>query len=311
MKRQAAFEKNGNKLLKGALHCHTTRSDGQGTPEEVIAKHADHGYDFMALTDHRVYNRKNFGDRPMTILPAMEMDCNFPEAFAGGIHCHHIVCLGAEEGGYAQDQRFESLRIQKPEDTQPLLDELHADGNMTLYCHPEWSGTPASEFSMLRGNFAMEIWNSGCAIENDLDTNAAYWDELLAQGQRLWGAATDDGHAMDQHCRGWVRVNAQKNVNDILRALREGAFYASTGPEIYDFYIDDNKVAHVKCSPCATVKFFCSRVTKLLRREDGSPITEMAMECPVRDDLFYLRVEVTDADGHVAWSNPIFLEEMK
>ena len=74
---------------------------------------------------------------------------------------------------------------------------------------------------------------------------------------------------------------------------------------------DDSKVAHVKCSPCATVKFFCSRVTKLLRSEDGSPITEMAMECPVRDDLFYLRVEVTDADGHVAWSNPIFLEEMK
>ena len=103
----------------------------------------------------------------------------------------------------------------------------------------------------------------------------------------------------------------KKTCGDILRALREGAFYASTGPEIYDFYIDDNKVAHVKCSPCATVKFFCSRVTKLLRSEDGSPITEMAMECPVRDDLFYLRVEVTDADGHVAWSNPIFLEEMK
>ena len=80
MKRQAAFEKNGNKMLKGALHCHTTRSDGQGTPEEVIAMHADHGYDFMALTDHRVYNRMNFGDRPMTILPAMEMDCNFPES---------------------------------------------------------------------------------------------------------------------------------------------------------------------------------------------------------------------------------------
>ena len=69
MKRQAAFENTGNKMLKGALHCHTTRSDGRGTPEEVIAKHADHGYDFMALTDHRIYNKKNFGDRPMTILP--------------------------------------------------------------------------------------------------------------------------------------------------------------------------------------------------------------------------------------------------
>ena len=158
----------------------------------------------------------------------------------------------------------------------------------------------------------MKLWNSGCEMEDGVDfNNGPIWDELLCQGKRIFGVATDDGHKMEQHCRGWVRVNAQKNVSDILRALREGAFYASTGPEIYDFYIDDNKVAHVKCSPCATVKFFCSRVTKLLRSEDGSPITEMAMECPVRDDLFYLRVEVTDADGHVAWSNPIFLEEMK
>ena len=52
MKRQAAFI-DSRKLLKGALHCHTTRSDGRGTPEEVLRKHAEHGYDFVALTDHR------------------------------------------------------------------------------------------------------------------------------------------------------------------------------------------------------------------------------------------------------------------
>lgn len=35
LNRQAAFI-NPGKMLKGALHCHTTRSDGAGTPEEVI-----------------------------------------------------------------------------------------------------------------------------------------------------------------------------------------------------------------------------------------------------------------------------------
>ena len=49
MIRQAAFT-HGTKLLKGALHCHTTRSDGAGTPEETIRYHAQHDYDFMALT---------------------------------------------------------------------------------------------------------------------------------------------------------------------------------------------------------------------------------------------------------------------
>jgi hypothetical protein len=38
MKRQEAFV-NQKKMLKGALHCHTTRSDGDGEPAEVIRLH--------------------------------------------------------------------------------------------------------------------------------------------------------------------------------------------------------------------------------------------------------------------------------
>ena len=45
---QAAF-KAGKPFLKGALHCHTTRSDGKGDPAAVIRLHHDNGYDFMAL----------------------------------------------------------------------------------------------------------------------------------------------------------------------------------------------------------------------------------------------------------------------
>ena len=105
----------------------------------------------------------------------------------------------------------------------------------------------------LKGNFAMEVWNSGCAIENHMDTNAAYWDELLFDGQQIYGVATDDGHPMDQHCRGWVMVNAENNVPAILDALKNGRFYASTGPEIYDFRVEDG-VAKIECSPVQSVE---------------------------------------------------------
>jgi hypothetical protein len=37
MRRQTAFV-NPAPMLKGALHCHTTRSDGAGSPEDVIRK---------------------------------------------------------------------------------------------------------------------------------------------------------------------------------------------------------------------------------------------------------------------------------
>lgn len=40
------------KLLVGSLHCHSTGSDGSGSPEEILEKAAAVGLDFVAITDH-------------------------------------------------------------------------------------------------------------------------------------------------------------------------------------------------------------------------------------------------------------------
>ncbi len=40
---------------KGNLHTHTTCSDGVRSPEEAIAAYREAGYDFLAITDHRLY----------------------------------------------------------------------------------------------------------------------------------------------------------------------------------------------------------------------------------------------------------------
>ena len=295
-------------MLKGALHCHTTRSDGKGDPAEVIALHKANGYDFMALTDHRLYNYDNFGEENITIIPGMEIDVNFKKRDRRtAVHCHHVVSIGPLEGnGFAQDQRFERLFIDQPEETQPVLDMLHENGNMTIYCHPEWSGTPARDFDMLRGNFAMEIWNSGCVIENRMDMNAAYWDELLAQGQQIYCVATDDGHEMHHHCNGWVMVRSENNVPAILDALKRGAFYASSGPEIYDFYVENGE-AHIKCSPVKEIYFHHLYTPfRVIEAEAGGSVTSGSVK--LRAGI-YIRASVLDEKGRRAWTNPIFLEE--
>ena len=304
--RQPAFG-GKERLLKGALHCHTTRSDGEGDPAEVIRLHHAHGYDFMALTDHRIYNYRNFtANVPMTILPGAECDHPLPH---NGVHTFHTVLIGPERGqgnGYAQDERFpEGAAVADQFAFQPYLDDYHAHGNMTIYCHPEWSGTPAREFDRLAGIFAMEIFNSGCAMENDLDTNAAYWDELLMQGRRIFGVAVDDGHAMKHHCRGWVRVRAENNIPSILEALGEGAFYASCGPEIFDFYIEDG-MAVLECSPCAYAGFRWGHMPSRLTHDKGGGVTRAT--CKVPEGCPYLRGVVKDAQGRRAWTNPIFLD---
>ena len=313
MIRQSAFTEKAY-MLKGGLHCHTTRSDGKGTPEAVIALHEENGYDFLALTDHRIYNFKNYlpGSR-LTIIPGMEMDWNIAPKHP--IHCFHIVFLGREKPNnpYEQDQRFEGgIEISGQEELQPYLDQAHADGQLTFYCHPQWSSTFVREFECLQGNFAMELWNSGSVRGFNIDTNNGFlWDELLMQGKRVYGVAVDDGHSMEDHCHGWVRVRAENNVDSILAALKEGSFYASSGPEIYDFYIDDDGFGHVECSPCREIRFVCA--TRAMRRlfDESGSMTSGMMPTAVNEFFPYLRVEVTDAQGNTAWTNPIFLHDEK
>ena len=306
MKQQQAFAGN-EKMLKGGLHCHTTRSDGRGTPEEVIRLHHDNGYDFLALTDHRYYNYTNFApDVPITIIPGMEYDNTFEHG--KGFRCFHTVCIGPakEDGnGYDQDQKLDSGKAKDQFEYQPYLDDIHAHGNMTIYCHPEWSSTPARYFEKLEGNFAMEIWNSGCVIEDDMDTDAAYWDEILGQGKLIYGVATDDGHAMKNHCCGWVMVRAENNINAILAALKNGEFYSSCGPEIYNFYVD-NGVAVVECSEVSKIRFHSDmHPTRIIRSEDGK-LTRA--EFNIGEGYKYVRATVIDKDGKYAWTNPIFLD---
>lgn len=302
--RQAAFEGAPQYLLKGGLHCHTTRSDGKLSPADTIRQHARAGYDFLALTDHRYYNYADYApDANVLIMPGMELDGNLTTREG---MCFHTVAIGpeADKNGYKQDDRFDSVRIANQFEYQPVVDSILANGNLAIYCHPEWSCTPPRSFDKLNGCFAMELWNSGCVIENEQDVdNGFIWDDLLMQGKQIFGVAVDDGHKAEHHCLGWVRVNAEKNVSSIFEALKNGAFYSSCGPEIYDFYIEDG-FAHLKCSPCAYIQFQGGwRPTRLIRNPDGL-ITEAQLDLPAC--FFYVRATVMDQHGRKAWTNPIF-----
>ena len=306
--RQQAFEGNG-KMLKGGLHCHTTRSDGALSPEETIRYHAQNGYDFLALTDHKIYNFQNFApETGVTVIPGMEFD-NGRMPCDIGFRCFHTICIGPkkEDGnGFSQDERPETANAPDQEAYQPYLDEIHAKKNLTVYCHPQWSSTPARYFEKLKGNFAMEIWNSGCALHCDMDADAAYWDELLGQGIRIYGVATDDGHSIDSHCRGWVMVRAENDVNAILKALEEGRFYSSCGPEIYDFRVEDGKVI-VECSAAARIRLQSDAHPTVVRIGEGLTRAEFDLDSWC-GPYAYVRATVVDSSGRLAWTNPIYLD---
>ena len=304
MLRQSAFE-NPDKMLKGSLHCHTTRSDGNLTPEETLARYKELGYSFVSIADHNLYNTESFGS-DLTVLCAAEHDDYF-EWDALGYRCFHTVLLGNKETTLLlQDEKLPKGEAKSQEEYQAYLDSFHNKNNMTMLCHPQWSNTPAKYFEKLKGNFAMELFNGAAAMDNDMDHNAAYWDELLGQGIKIWGTATDDAHRFEHIGQGWVMVNAENNAESILKALENGSFYSSCGPEIYDFYVDGS-IAHIECSPCASVSFIDDRHTG--KKFNGENITvqefDLSTLAPKPGTYKYIRACVIDQNGKRAWTNPI------
>ena len=310
MKRQQAFIDKEKSFQKGGLHCHTTRSDGVGSPEEVMKFAHEHGFDFLALTDHQIYNHTNYAPETGILLVPGTEHSNIL-VYSHGFRCVHTVCVGPspEDGnGFANDEKLPGTNFQSSEEYQPWLDEAHGKKNLTILCHPQWSNTSAKYFENQKGNFAMEIWNSGCALAEDCDADAAYWDELLGQGKIIYGVATDDAHVFDHLCKGWVMVKADKDLNAILAALENGEFYSSCGPEIYDFYVDGDKVV-LECSPVARARLHSDMHPNQVRVDENGNITRAEFTLNHWAGPYdYVRASIVDKDGKQAWTNPIFLD---
>ena len=91
--------------------------------------------------------------------------------------------------------------------------------------------------------------------------------------------------------------------------MKNGAFYSSCGPEIYDFYVQDG-IAVVECSPAKRVRF-CSDMhnARYVKAENNGNITRA--EFDLKDNYDYIRAVVEDEEGNLAWTNPIFLDDRK
>ncbi len=300
--RQAAFEKKGT-FLKGNLHCHTTLSDGLASPEAIAIHYRNAGYDFLAITDHqRYYKPENTDMDGLLIIPAMEAD-RFVDG--KGMPVVHIVSLGREtDNGFAHNQSVTYERGGTQEACQDIIDDVLSANNIPILCHPVWSGNTVEAVKSLQGYQMIEVWNSGSALLWGVDTNTYHWDVLLHEGRQVYAVASDDAHSLQEAGYGFVRVKAEKNIPSILSALQKGEFYASCGPEIYDFYIEDGQVC-ISCSPVSQImlrNFSCPH--RLIRGENLT-----GGQFKLRDLCTdYIRAEIVDAQGRRAWTNPIFLK---
>ena len=276
---------------RGNLHMHSTNSDGLKSPADAVAWYRDAGYDFVALSDHRVVSDTAAYAQPgFVTIPGIEM--HGPDPYTG--ERYHILATGVSG-------------FERSDDTwspQEAIDRVNAGGGFAVMAHPYWLGQSANDMLEIEGFVGMEVFNSVCDVTKAKGFSGQTWDEYMLQAGLTWGFATDDSHwKYGAEGRGWVMVRTEDfTPAGLVAALRRGHFYSSMGPEIRDLQVDDAQV-RVRTSPAARISFIAARARGSSHRAESEPLSAATHE--LGGEEIYVRVEVEDAEGRVAWSNPI------
>jgi hypothetical protein len=294
--------------LRCALHAHTTNSDGDLAPELLVRHYDWAGYDVLAITDHWV-RTEEASTSGLLVIPSAELNAIAPTRQDDA----HVLALGLEVDPVVPETEFGSL----PE----VVAWVAENGGVPFLAHTYWSGLRVDQWEACEGLVGIEVWNTGCELELGRGDASLHWDEALERGRGLYALATDDSHhpAFDSGIAWtWVRAR-ERSQAAVLAALREGAFYGSTGPRIDAVELTDGDVT-VRCSAAESITLYTGRHrgarvnagrlgfphnAEVLERNDAGLITAARLERPFRQP--YGRVEVADCDGKRAWTNPLWI----
>ena len=188
---------------------------------------------------------------------------------------------------------------------QEIIDEIHRAGGLAGLAHPAWSLNSDSQIAGLRDIDFVEIYNSVSGLpRNCRPYSGVLLDTLASRGYIYRLAATDDMHVhiKEDTCRSYIMVQAEECTEEaILKAIREGRYYASQGP-VMDVQWKDGKVV-VNTSEVEEIVYYTDTAWTGHRADIGHDLT-YGEYVPVKTDTF-VRVEVKDKDGRYAWSQYI------
>ncbi|KKK88783.1 hypothetical protein LCGC14_2739680 [marine sediment metagenome] len=188
---------SGGRWIKGNLHAHTSNSDGDLEPQEVIDEYSRRDYGFLMIADHDILTSEEqlhrYDSKGMILIPGNEFSATGP----------HLLHINAK-----------SL-VDSSESHQAIIDAIDSEDGIAVISHPNWykffDHCPQKYLEDWQGYSGIEIFNG---VTRGLAGNAYAcdrWDMLLSQGRRIWGFANDDTHVRANIGLGWNVVY----VNDL------------------------------------------------------------------------------------------------
>jgi hypothetical protein len=177
-------------ILRGNLHAHTTFSDGVRSPAALVAEYESRGYDFLAITDHEDHaNRVEPGYRQALqrlrpdLLLFRGIELNF-EPLAQ--HVGRVIGDTEELWVLNHPARYK-LSVQETVDRAAIIRQ---------------AGWPLT---------AVEITDTGLY--------RPLYDTAVIPLVKI---ATDDAHRPPHFGRAWIEVDARRERDAIIRAIRAG-----------------------------------------------------------------------------------------
>jgi hypothetical protein len=303
-----AEELDVSTFQKGNIHTHTSWSDGDRPPGEVYSWYRNHGYAFVAITDHnkltdpdqfRMFERH----RSFTLIPGEEV------TMMGAGHQVHVnaLCTSRTIGGHHFNTAREALAW--------AVQKVREQDGIALVNHPnfDWALT-AHDIPSARGASLLEIFSGHPYVHTDGDethlSHEAIWDTALSAGETFAGAAVDDSHYFNPRAketlarpgRAWVEVFADVTAQQpICDALRAGRLYSSSGVKLRRITIKEDTYAITVVTPNVEVEFIGHGGAVL---QKVKPSSDQIATYKLRGGEGYVRARITAANGKRAWTQP-------
>jgi len=283
------------KWFKGNVHVHTNKSRRSLTLADVTAFYAEAGYDFICITDKIAPFTGNSGDKhPLLVLSGMEVE---GEDDQGSFY--HVVCIEGVEGITSDTKIVEVIK------------KVRAQGGVLIWAHPYTLHNTVEEG--LRHDFhGVEVFNSINQVVFGKGMAAYHWDAALVHKPDMLGFATDDAHfisGVPAENGGWIMVNSPELSRDsLIESIHRGNFYSSTGPLFKSLALEDGNRIVAETSPIIYARLVGPRgINKYRVASEKEPMTETHFR--MSENWPYARLEIEDASGRKAWSNPLFISK--
>jgi len=321
---------------KGVVHAHANWGVPQlptTAPDVVVRWYREHNYNFVSVSDLNYYTPpeglKALFDAPgrFLVVPGSEPS---KDPIQPGNKIVDTIGIGIKGPVDAP----EGATVAAVLDSEAKA--IRRAGGLPIAAHPNLTyaltaaDLVASDQTL--GPRFFEVWNTEPGMNNlgggGKPSTEQIWDEVLSSGRVMYATAVDDSHhfydfissratgsPLSNPGKAWIMVRARElSVSALLEAMNRGDFYASTGVVFESYEAGPSRIRIGLSDHTRDLGWSLPGANPQLYRTDfigkgGIVLMHDETLNPTYEFTgreVYVRARITNSDGQVAWTQPVF-----